>query len=124
MAKFLFVCISNVFRSQLAAAFFNKYAKKHDAISSGINIGKSIPSEVRIIAKEEKLKLRKPRKISESLIKNADKIIILDSRIKLKNKKKTERWNIPDTNPNNNKEIRRIGKKIKKRIALLVRKNN
>ena len=35
--KVLFVCKSNIGRSQMAEAFFNKFSKNHKAISAGIS---------------------------------------------------------------------------------------
>ncbi|OGF68788.1 hypothetical protein A3H65_03440 [Candidatus Giovannonibacteria bacterium RIFCSPLOWO2_02_FULL_45_14] len=47
--KILFICKGNMFRSQMAAAIYNKMTNNHDAISAGTYVGAPDEPEGRLI---------------------------------------------------------------------------
>ena len=48
----LFVCKSNINRSQIAEAFFNEFSKNHKAISAGINANAYAGKKIKELSKK------------------------------------------------------------------------
>jgi len=127
--KILFVCKYNRFRSKIAEAFFNKLNTNKNIIvqSAGIFQGSPIGNTVKDIAKEFNLTLTIPRKtINEDMLKQFDNIILVanDVPLSLFNHdfcKKVIKWDIHDTEDDNNKEIKKIFKEIKKKVLSLIK---
>ncbi|MGN6823084.1 MAG: arsenate reductase ArsC [Candidatus Nitrosocosmicus sp.] len=74
----LFVCVENAGRSQMAEAFFRKYAPDiYEAISAGTKHTSEI-NPLAVKAMNQKgidINKQKPKEITEDMIKNATKII-------------------------------------------------
>ncbi len=114
--KVLFVCMSNIFRSQISEAVYNHYTHSKDAKSAGImaDVYDDIPSEVRGAVKELGIEMddQKPKPLTQELMDEADLIIALDKRIPAEipsyYSKKLKLWDTPDTSRDNGKRIREI----------------
>ena len=133
--KVLFICKSNVFRSQIAEAFFNKYAKDGEAKSAAVGDTQYEIHPFVIKAMEEKgldVSGKKPKAISKDLTDWADLIVwmhrdVYDDSV---DNKKREIWDFPDVNAEEQdayskifgardgieEEIRKLIKKIEQSI--------
>jgi protein-tyrosine-phosphatase len=101
--KILFLCTSNVFRSQMAEAFFNKYSKKHEAKSAAIIAPQDKIFPFTIRAMEEKginINQGTSKKVDQKMIEESDLVILMNSNLKnhLRNlkDKEIESWDVPD----------------------------
>lgn len=82
--KILFICQANIGRSQMAEAYYNSFTKTKDASSAGIlNLVKKYngkpAQEIIQVMKEDGIDIsqQKVKQVTESMVKNADRIIIL-----------------------------------------------
>lgn len=122
MKKVLFVCVGNKFRSQLSAAFFNKFVdpKKAMAESAGTEPGENIPENVIKVAAEYGLDIskNKPRALTEEMYAHFDKIITVCSLTTCPpvHNHKVETWEIPDTTPDDIGRIKEIAKMIEAKV--------
>jgi protein-tyrosine-phosphatase len=83
--RILFLCKANVTRSQMAEAFFNEYSKKHTSESAALKIDINYIDERVIRAMKEigfDLSNKKPKQVTNEMIDNADKVIILSPDLK------------------------------------------
>lgn len=99
--KILFLCGSNVSRSQMAEALFNKYSKKNKAESAALIKSQDKMHSLVVKAMKEKdidISKKISKQVTKEMIDEADLIILMDSSLKLEIKnKKIEVWNIPET---------------------------
>jgi arsenate reductase len=81
MRKVIFACVHNAGRSQMSAAFFNKYADafKAHAISAGTQPGDRVHPEVIGVMKEAGIDLSvvKPQKLTLELAQDAEILITM-----------------------------------------------
>lgn len=81
MVTVIFACIHNAGRSQMAAAFFNKYADatKAHAISAGTQPASQVHPEVKIVMDEIDISLAeaKPKLLTAELAKKAKFLITM-----------------------------------------------
>ena len=81
METVIFACIHNAGRSQMAAAFFNKYAdpKKAIAISAGTQPASQIHSEVKTVMDEIEISMTnaQPKLLTPELAKDAKYLITM-----------------------------------------------
>lgn len=81
MTTVIFACVHNAGRSQMAAAFFNKYAdrSKAKAISAGTQPVDQIHLRVRMVMSEVDIDLSgiKPTKLTQELATNASYLITM-----------------------------------------------
>ncbi|MCH7568079.1 MAG: hypothetical protein IIA87_01540 [Nanoarchaeota archaeon] len=97
----LFLCKSNVFRSQMAEAFFNKYSKNSKAESAALIKSQDKMHKFVVRAMKEKgidISKNISKKVTTKMINKADLIILIDPELKesFHINKKVEVWNIPD----------------------------
>ncbi|MBI5355916.1 MAG: low molecular weight phosphatase family protein [Candidatus Aenigmarchaeota archaeon] len=110
--KTLFVCVSNIFRSQFAEACLKKLGGT--AQSAGVHGDEydKIPDAIISIAGEVGLELGGPKMLSQELMDWADKIIALDrsvlEAVPAHYSKKLVLWDVPDTSVSNIKKLREI----------------
>jgi len=82
MKTILFICVENRFRSQIAEAYFNKYAPEGwIAMSAGINPAESVhPNAIKLMLEENiDISHKKPKIISKELQEKAEITIIVCS---------------------------------------------
>lgn len=100
----LFVCKSNVGRSQAAEAYFNRLSKKHHATSAAARYDgrKEMDIVVKHALAEEGISTegQKPKSLTPEMVKQADRIVAMCKREEsppyLLNSEKVEFWNIED----------------------------
>ncbi|MGI2336281.1 MAG: arsenate reductase ArsC [Dehalogenimonas sp.] len=127
MKKILFVCIHNSGRSQMAEAFFNRYAKGEAvAESAGTNPSESVnPMVVKAMAELGfDLSQNKPRQLIYEMTTSADKVITMGC---MKEEGvcpavfvPSEDWALPDPNGQDIAAVRAIRDEIKQRVLRLV----
>lgn len=103
--KILFLCASNVFRSQMAEAFLNKYSTKHAAKSAAlIKPQEKMHKQVMRALKEKRIDIGKKfsKKVTPELIEEANLIILMSPKLKdfaeniIPQNKKVETWDVED----------------------------
>ncbi|NJD75683.1 MAG: arsenate reductase ArsC [Candidatus Methanoperedens sp.] len=98
MRKVLFVCVENACRSQMAEAFFNKYAKNTIAYSAGSAPAENIDPKTVELMKEKGIDLtnKKTTNFNSLPIENFDFIITMGCRdvCPITPKEKTIKWDI------------------------------
>jgi protein-tyrosine-phosphatase len=123
----LFVCVENAGRSQMAEAFFKKYAhKKFNAISAGtIPSSKLNPLSV-IVMKDIGINLddQQPKLLSNTMIESSFKTINMGCMDKESCPslfvKDVFDWNIPDPKEKSIDEVRKIRDQIKTEVMNLI----
>jgi protein-tyrosine-phosphatase len=127
MKTVLFVCIENTFRSQIAEAYFNKYAPDGwKAISAGVKLADSVnPNAVRLMLEEGiDISHKKPQLLTKEIQEKANIAIIVCSndQCPVVYAKYVEEWNILDPAKMPIEEARKIRDEIKKRVLELIEK--
>ena len=128
MRKVLFICKSNINRSQQAEGFYNFLIKKNGAISAGIELEKDLqkPSEKCIkLMKEEGIDISKQKSnlLNKNMLNNVKKIVVVCPKkflpkyvLKFKN---IEFWNIKDPHYHSINGRRKIRDIIKNKVLSL-----
>lgn len=133
--KILFVCGANVGRSQIAESYFNKFSKKHKAISAGEHTSmkeyngeklKVFAMDIVGIMKEEGIDISEKvtKQLTKEMIDSCDKIIVLGERENLPDyidKSKVAFWSIPDLNHMPHKIQQEYRDRIKKLVLKLIK---
>lgn len=127
MKTVLFVCVENSFRSQIAEAYFNKYAPEGwIAVSAGLTPAKIVhPNAVKLMLEEGiDISRKKPQPLTKEIQEKANIAIIVcsGSQCPLVFAKHIEEWNIPDPAKMPLNEARKIRNTIKKRVFDLIEK--
>ncbi len=95
--KVLFVCMSNARRSKMAEAIFEKLTG-HEAMSAGIDPVGKIDENVITALKEIGVPVKdpKPKRITDSMMESADKIVTFrcEDKIPEKYKPKVDNWEL------------------------------
>jgi len=123
--RVLFVCVENSFRSQIAEAYFNKYAPEGwIAVSAGVKPSEMVhPNAVKLMLEEGiDISGKKPRLLNREIQEQADLTIIVcsGSQCPVIYAKRVMEWNIPDPADLPLEEARRIRDEIKRRVLELV----
>jgi arsenate reductase len=123
----LFVCVENSFRSQIAEAYFNKYAPKGwTAISAGIKPADKVhPNAVRLMLEEGiDISHKKPQMITRELQEKADVAVIVCSGAlcPIVYSRYVEEWNMPDPANMPLDEARKIRDAIKEKVLNLIKR--
>lgn len=120
----LFICKWNRFRSRVAEAFFKKYNKNSKFKVKSAGLIKGSPIKPSPVIKEFGINIKGPTNgISTKLLKWHNVMIIVADDVPkslFKDNKKFGKklivWEIPDAKTDNDKEIRKIVKRIERRI--------
>ena len=123
----LFVCVENAGRSQMAEAFFKKYAKNQfNVISAGTSPSSHLNPVVVSVMNELGIDLenQKPQLLSSSMIENSNKTINMGCMDKESCPslfvKDVDDWNIEDTKGKSIEDVRKIRDQIKNNVLSLL----
>jgi len=127
--KYLFVCVENAARSQMAEAFAREMGI--EAASAGTLPAESINPDVIKVMQEIGIDMSgyKPKLLTMEMIERADVVVTMGCSIEgvcpapmlRRMKKKLIEWNIEDPNGKPIEEVRRIRDEIKEKIISLVK---
>ena len=123
----LFVCVENAGRSQMAEAFFKKYAKNQfNVISAGTSPSSNL-NPVVVSAMNEigiDLKNQQPQLLSTSMIKNSNKTVNMGCMDKESCPslfvKGVDDWNMDDPKGKSLDDVRKIRDQIKHNVLTLL----
>jgi protein-tyrosine-phosphatase len=121
----LFVCFENSFRSQIAEAYFNKYAPESwKAVSAGIKPAEKIhPKAVKLMHEEGvDIRRKKPQPLTRALQEEAEIAVIVCSGTlcPVVYTKHVEEWSMPDPAKMPFEEARKVRDEIKNRVLELI----
>ena len=123
----LFVCVENAGRSQMAEAFFKKYAKNQfNVISAGTSPSSHLNPVVVSVMNELGIDLenQKPQLLSSSMIENSNKTINMGCMDKESYPslfvKDVDDWNIEDPKGKSIEDVRKIRDQIKNDVLNLL----
>ena len=127
MENVLFVCVENAGRSQMAEAFFRKYAPaKYNVISAGTTPSSQLNPVVVEVMKEVGIDMtqQSPKTLSNDMIENSSKTINMGCMDKESCPalfvKDVLDWNISDPKEKSIDDVREIRDQILKEVLLLV----
>jgi len=117
----LFVCVENRFRSQIAEAYFRKYAPEGwEAVSAGTEPSEEVhPNAVKLMVEEGiDLSHQKPQLLTRELQEKAEVAVIVcgEGSCPVVRAKRVEKWNIPDPAKMSLEEARKIRDIIKEKV--------
>ena len=123
----LFVCVENAGRSQMAEAFFKKYAKNQfNVISAGTSPSSHLNPVVVSVMNELGIDLenQKPQLLSSSMIENSNKTVNMGCMDKESCPslfvKDVDDWKIEDTKGKSIEDVRKIRDQIKNDVLNLL----
>ena len=129
----LFLCVHNTFRSQMAEAYFNKFAKERgirwQAKSAGFLKADKVNEKAIILMKEEGIDIsdKKPKLLTNKMLKSADKIVVVCQECEeqglclvLPKEKDIEYWRLPNPAQMELDKARVIRGQIKERVLNLI----
>ena len=123
----LFVCVENTGRSQMAEAFFKKYAKNQfHVISAGTSPSSHLNPVVVSVMNELGIDLenQKPQLLSSSMIENSNKTVNMGCMDKESCPslfvKDVDDWNIEDPKGKSIEDVRKIRDQIKNDVLNLL----
>jgi len=126
LKKVLFICAENACRSQMAEAFFNKYASgKAFAISAGTKPADQVNPKAVEVMKEIGIDIskQKPKLLTTQMMKEADRIITMGCSTDFCPAPhiKTEDWDIEDPSGKPITKFRGVRDQIKEKVEKLIR---
>ena len=123
----LFVCVENAGRSQMAEAFFKKFAKnKFNVLSAGTSPSSNLNPIVVSVMEEIGIDLKNqhPQLLSSSMIENSNKTVNMGCMDKESCPslfvKDIENWNIDDPKGKSIEDVRKIRDQIKNDVLNLI----
>jgi len=121
----LFVCTENSFRSQIAEAYFNRFAPEDwNAVSAGIRPTEKVhPNAVKLMREEGiDISHKKPHLLTKELQEGAEVGIIVCGRAEcpLVFAERVVKWNMPDPAKMPLDEARKVRDEIKSKVLNLV----
>jgi protein-tyrosine-phosphatase len=123
---YLFVCVENACRSQMAEGIFNTLTDKAVAKSAGTEIAKGINPVAIEVMKERGIDIsqQKPKVLDKEIV-NATKIITMGctKNCPLAPKEKTIDWNIPDPKGKNKQYFFTVRDLIERHIVELLKQD-
>jgi arsenate reductase len=127
MRKFVFVCVQNAGRSQMAAAFARQIGGTEvEVVSGGTNPAKNVNPDVVKVMQEKGIDLShvKPQKITNALLKGADAIITMGCSASdfcpVFLLRKVEDWHLEDPHGQPLEKVRLIRDEIERRVRELL----
>jgi len=127
MENVLFVCVENAGRSQMAEAFFRKYAPaKYNVISAGTTPSSQLNPVVVEVMREVGIDMtqQSPKTLSNDMIENSSKTVNMGCMDKESCPalfvKDVLDWNISDPKEKSIDDVREIRDQILKEVLLLV----
>jgi len=126
LKKVLFICAENACRSQMAEAFFNKYASgKAFAISAGTKPADQVNPKAVEVMKEIGIDIskQKPKLLTTQMMKEADRIITMGCSTDFCPAPhiKIEDWDIEDSSGKPITKFRGVRDQIKEKVEKLIR---
>jgi len=123
----LFACVENSFRSQIAEAYFNKFAPKGwTAVSAGVKPAEKVHPNAVLLMHEEGIDIsgKKPQPLSVELQTKAEIAVIVcgSAECPLVYSRYIENWNVADPAKMSLEEARKIRDLIKDRVLTLIQK--
>jgi protein-tyrosine-phosphatase len=125
--KFLFVCVGNAGRSQMAEAFANEYGKgKIEAVSAGTNPAKEVNPIVVEVMQEKGIDIsnNKPKRMTLQMVQEADAIIVMgcgaEGFCPAPMLNKVIAWKVEDPKGESVEKIRQIRDDIEKKVTELI----
>ncbi|MGQ9640431.1 MAG: arsenate reductase ArsC [Candidatus Bathyarchaeia archaeon] len=127
MKTVLFICVENSFRSQIAEAYFNKYAPKSwKAKSAGITPAEKVhPNAIKLMLEEGiDISHKKPQSMTRELQENAEVTVIVCSSAlcPVVHTERVEEWSMPDPAKMTLDEARKIRNAIKEKVLDLIKR--
>ncbi|MGB9675616.1 MAG: arsenate reductase ArsC [Candidatus Bathyarchaeales archaeon] len=121
MKTVLFVCVENSFRSQIAEAYFNKFAPEGwQAISAGSRPAEKVHPNAILLMREEGIDIsgKKPKALTFEMQTRADAAVIVcgSAECPVVYVKDVEEWNVPDPAKMPLDEARKIRDLIKSKV--------
>ena len=129
----LFLCVHNSFRSQMAEAYFNKFAKERNlnwqAKSAGFLEAEQINEKAIVLMEEEGIDIseKKPKLMTKEMIKEAEKIIVVCKEceeqglcLNLPQDKEIDYWRLENPAEMELDKARVIRDSIKEKVKILV----
>ena len=121
--KVIFACIHNAGRSQMAAAFYNKFAGG-GAVSAGTQPAQRVHPEVVSVMREVGIDLTdaKPQLLTEELARDAQLLVTMGcgDKCPFVPGLKVEDWPLPDPKGESEDNVRLIRDEIHKRVKNLL----
>ena len=126
MRKVIFACVHNAGRSQISAAFFNRYADpdKAQAVSAGTQPVDRVHPEVMAVMKEAGIDLStaRPQKLTHELAQDAYLLVTMgcgDECPFIPGLRRDD-WPLPDPKGQGIEQVRVIRDEIEKRVKALI----
>lgn len=129
----LFLCVHNTFRSQMAEAYFNKFATekgiKWQAKSAGFLEAEKVNEKAIILMKEEGIDIsgKKPKSVTDEMKNSADKIVVVCKECQeqglcaiLPAGKDTEYWRLDNPAEMELDQAREIRNQVKEKVINLL----
>ncbi|MEM1581066.1 MAG: arsenate reductase ArsC [Candidatus Bathyarchaeia archaeon] len=125
MGSVLFICVENSFRSQIAEAYFNRFAPEGwRAVSAGLTPAESVhPNAVRLMLEEGlDISHKKPQLLTREMQEAADIAVIVCSGAlcPIVYTEHVEEWDMPDPAKMPLEEARKIRDAIKEKVLDLI----
>jgi len=123
----LFACVENSFRSQMAEAYFNKFAPKSwMAVSAGSRPAEKVHPNAILLMREEGIDIshKKPQPLTRELQTKAVVAIIVcgSAECPVVYARHVEEWNIPDPAKKSLDDARKVRDIIKEKVLNLIKK--
>lgn len=122
----IFACVHNAGRSQMAAAFYNKFTGG-GAVSAGTQPGERVHPEVVSVMHEVGIDLSdaKPQLLTEALARDADLLVTMGcgDKCPFVPGLNVEDWPLPDPKGKPLEEVRQIRDEIKSRVSKLTKQS-
>ena len=126
MKTYVFACVHNAGRSQMAAAFFNLYATEGcRAVSAGTRPAERVHPEVQKVMEEIGIDLShaKPQKLTEGLARSADVLVTMgcDEQCPFVPGLKIIDWTLPDPKSQPIERVREIRDQVHEQVKELLK---